>query len=107
MMRPCWSILVMRRLTRIRSGRADAMLLDLPVALALVDDDPVAFAVIAQLPGTEGLAVVLPDGSDDLTAVDTAVRAFLADGTIDDLSEEWIGTATSDHDEIPLIRTGG
>jgi ABC-type amino acid transport substrate-binding protein len=94
-------------LDALRLGRADAMLLDLPVALALVEDDPVAFAVIAQLPGTEGLAVVLPDGSDDLTAVDTAIRAFVADGTIDDLSEEWIGTATSDHDEIPLIRTGG
>jgi len=94
-------------LDAIGSGRVEAMLLDLPVGLALAEDHPDAYEVIAQLSGSEGLAVVLPDDSDNVIAVDSAIRALTADGTIDDLAEEWIGTAPSDHDDIRLIRTGG
>jgi ABC-type amino acid transport substrate-binding protein len=95
-------------LDAISSGRADAMLLDLPVALALARAMPDRFKASAQLQGSEGLAVALPQRSSNLEAVDTAIRAFLADGTIDKLSLRWLGAPLSTGDQqLPLIRTEG
>jgi polar amino acid transport system substrate-binding protein len=92
----------------IASRKADAMLLDLPVALALARAMPDRYAVSAQLEGSEGLAVALPNNSSNDEAVDTAIRAFLADGTIDKLSIRWFGTPLSAGDlGLPLIRTNG
>ncbi|GIU86462.1 MAG: hypothetical protein KatS3mg009_0977 [Acidimicrobiia bacterium] len=91
-------------LDAITGGRADAMVLDLPVALGLAADAPGRYAVAARLRGGEGLAVALPDGSPGLAAVDSAVRALLADGTIDDLARDAFARA-GDPDAIPLVRT--
>jgi ABC-type amino acid transport substrate-binding protein len=69
---------------------------------------PDRYHVGAQLSGSEGLAAALPRGSANLEAVDTAIRAFLADGTIDKLSVRWLGAHLSAGDEsLPLIRTEG
>jgi len=93
-------------LDAIDSGRAEVMLLDLPVALALAKSEPDRYAVAAQLAGDEGLAVALPDGSANRAAVDTAIRSFMADGTIDRLSRRWLGAELSTGDDnLPLIRT--
>ena len=95
-------------LEAITGGKAQAMLLDLPVGLALAKAEPDRFAVTAQLSGPEGLAVALPDRSPNLEAVDSAVRSFLSDGTIDRLSTRWLGAKLSAGDEeLPLIRTEG
>ena len=93
-------------LAAIDSGQAQAMLLDLPVALALAKAMPDRYKVAAQLSGSEGLAAALPHGSKNSEAVDSAIRAFLADGTIDRLSKHWLGAdlATQAND-VPLIRT--
>ena len=93
-------------LDALRRGAADAMLLDLPVAIAQANAEPDEFEVVAQLDDDEGLAVALPDRSPNRTAVDTAIHAFVADGTIDDLSERWFGEPLSTGaDDVPLIRT--
>lgn len=93
-------------LDAIDSGRAEVMLLDLPVALALAKAQPERYHVTAQLAGTEGLAAALPDRSKNLEAVDTAIRSLVADGTIDRLSRRWLGAELSTGDEsLPLIRT--
>jgi ABC-type amino acid transport substrate-binding protein len=95
-------------LQAIDGGRADAMLLDLPVGLALGKAMPDRYRVTAQLSGSEGLAAALPRGSKNFDAVDSAIRAFLADGTIDRLSKRWLGEKLgSGADSIPLIRTEG
>lgn len=89
----------------VRDGRADAGLLDLPTALVeqeLTDDEVV---VVAQFDTEDELAIAVPDGSDDLAALDSAVRALLADGTIDDLAARWLGRdATGTALDVPLIR---
>jgi polar amino acid transport system substrate-binding protein len=87
-------------LAAVRAGEADAVLLDLPVAQAEAAAEPDAFAVAGQLGGGEGLAVALPEGSDDLEAVDAAVRRLRADGTVEDLEARWFGPAG----DVPLIR---
>jgi len=86
----------------LRAGRADALLLDLPVALGLAREEPAIFHVIGQLTGQEGLAAILPNNSPNLEIVDSAIRHFQANGTIGDLVDRWLGTSVED---VPLIRT--
>src|SRR4051812_19458748 len=90
----------------IDTNAADAMLLDLPVGLALARSAPQRYVVGAQLSAPEGLSAALPAGSKNLEAVDTAIRAFVADGTIDKLSTRWLGAKLSAGDDhLVLIRT--
>jgi ABC-type amino acid transport substrate-binding protein len=84
------------------SGRADALLLDLPVALGLAHDKPERYEVVGQLPGGQGLAAALPDGSSNREIVDSAIRSLQADGTIGKLTKRWLGER---EDDVPLIRT--
>jgi ABC-type amino acid transport substrate-binding protein len=86
----------------LRSGRADALMLDLPVALGLARAEPMSFDVIGQLSGEAGLAVALPNGSANREIVDSAVRSLQANGTIDRLESRWLGEGEQD---VPLIRT--
>jgi ABC-type amino acid transport substrate-binding protein len=86
----------------LRSGRADALLLDLPVALGLARAGPRRLHVLGQLDGGEGLAAVLPNESHNLEIVDSAIRALTADGTIDRLVSRWLGEKEQN---VPLILT--
>jgi polar amino acid transport system substrate-binding protein len=86
----------------LRSGRADALLLDLPVALGLAHDDPAHFHVPGQLPADGDLAAALPAGSPNHEIVDSEIHRMQADGTIDKLVTRWLGEAEQD---VPLIRT--
>jgi polar amino acid transport system substrate-binding protein len=86
----------------LRAGRADALLLDLPVALGLAREEPAIFHVIGQLTGQEGLAAILPNHSHNREIVDSAIRHFQADGTIGKLVDRWLGKSVQD---VPLIRT--
>jgi polar amino acid transport system substrate-binding protein len=89
----------------VKSGRADVAMFDLPAAAAIVHTEP-GLAMAAKLSQTEPIAVALPKGSHDLEAVSAAVRGMLADGTVDELSEEWLGTSLTDlENSVPLLRT--
>jgi ABC-type amino acid transport substrate-binding protein len=94
-------------LLALRVGRAEAVMLDLPVALAYVREAPHTYAVAAQLPSEAVLAAALPKGSENLEAVDSAIRAFNADGTIESLGREWLHTdLQGGRDEgVPALRT--
>jgi len=85
----------------LRAGGADAMMLDLPVALGLARAEPGVFHVLGQLSGGETLAAVLPKGSPNLTIVDSSIRALTANGTISSLSSKWLGS----QENVPLIRS--
>jgi polar amino acid transport system substrate-binding protein len=89
-------------LVALRAGRADALLLDLPVALGLARSEPQRFHVLGQLSGSEGLSAVLPNGSSNLEIVDSEIRALQADGTIARLTSRWLGTSFQN---VPLILT--
>ena len=89
-------------LATLRAGRADALLLDLPVALGLAHDDPARVHVIGQLPNDGDLAAALPGGSPNHEIVDSEIRRLQADGTIEKLVTRWLGEAERD---VPLIRT--
>ena len=89
-------------LRALRAGRADAVMLDLPVALALAHSDPARLHVLGQVPDDRGLAAALPEGSANHEIVDSAIRRLQADGTIDKLVTRWLGEAEQD---VPLIWT--
>jgi ABC-type amino acid transport substrate-binding protein len=92
-------------LAALRSGRAQVTLFDLPAAEAIANADP-KLVVAAQLADTEPIAAALPEGSDNRQAVSSALRALLADGTIDQLAERWLGVSLSDSEaNVPLLRT--
>ena len=92
-------------LAALRSGRADATLFDLPAAEAIANADP-KLQVAAQLADTEPIAAALPDGSQNVQAVSSALRAMLADGTIDSLAQRWLGISLTDSEaNVPLLRT--
>jgi polar amino acid transport system substrate-binding protein len=94
-------------LLALRVGRASAVMLDLPVALAYARESPHTYAVAAQLPSEAVLAAALPKGSENLEAVDSAMRALSADGTIERLGREWLHTDLQDGraEEVPVLRT--
>jgi polar amino acid transport system substrate-binding protein len=85
----------------LRSGRADALMLDLPVALGLAHTDS-RFHVLGQLAGEEDLAAALPNGSPNREILDSAIRALDSDGTIDRLVSKWLGKSQAG---VPLILT--
>jgi polar amino acid transport system substrate-binding protein len=94
-------------LLALRAGRASAVMLDLPVALAYARESPHTYAVAAQLHSEAELAAALPKGSENLEAVDSAMRALSADGTIERLGHEWLHTNLREGqaEGVPVLRT--
>ncbi len=94
-------------LLALRVGRASAVMLDLPVALAYARASPHLYEVAAQLPSQDVLAAALPKGSENLEAVNSAIRALTADGTIERLGQEWLQTDLQEGqaEEVPALRT--
>ncbi len=87
-------------------GQVDAVLYDLPSAVAIADGSRGRLVAAAQLPKPESIAAALPKGSDNVQAVDSAIRAFIADGTVNDLLEDWVGSdAANASKAIPLLHT--
>lgn len=94
-------------LAALRSGRANAVMLDLPVGLAYAREAPRTYAVAAQLSSEAELGVALPSGSDNVEAVDSAIRALKAEGEIDRLGKRWLHANLEEGsaEDIPVLRT--
>lgn len=78
-------------LALLTADDVDAVLLDLPVALAAADRSGGTLRIAVQVDTDDALSVALPEGSTNREAVDSAVRAFRDDGTIDRLAQRWLG----------------
>lgn len=90
----------------LQRGEIDAAVFDLPLAVVYADRSHGTFKVAAQLPAPEDIAAALPKGSGNREAVDSAIRAFTADGTVHRLLERWVGSAVANSDTaIPLLHT--
>lgn len=95
------------KLAAFEDGRADAMLLDLPIALAYARESPRKFAVAAQLPSEAELGAALLSGSDNVEAVDSAIRGLQDEDEIDRLAERWLHANIEEGsaEDIPVLRT--
>jgi polar amino acid transport system substrate-binding protein len=90
----------------LEEGEIEATLLDLPLAVAVAGQSHGKLEAVAQLPDKEALAVALPQGSANLQAVNSAIRALTEKGTIGALLEEWVGEeAANAESAIPLLHT--
>jgi polar amino acid transport system substrate-binding protein len=90
----------------LQRDQIDAAMFDLPLAVVTADRSHGTLKVAAQLPAPEEIAAALPKGSGNRDAVDSAIRAFTADGTVHGLLGRWIGSAVANADtEIPLLHT--
>ncbi len=93
-------------LAGLEAGQVDAVLLDMPAAVAAARRSRGRLQAAAQLPGSETIAAALPKGSSNWQAVDSAIRAFTADEMIDHLLQVWIGSAAANAESaIPLLHT--
>jgi polar amino acid transport system substrate-binding protein len=94
-------------LRALETHRVGAIMLDLPVALAYVREAPRKFAVAAQLPSEAQLGVALPQDSPNVEAVDSAIRAFKADGEIDALAKRWLAADIQEGsaEHVPVLRS--
>jgi ABC-type amino acid transport substrate-binding protein len=92
----------------LREHRVSAVMLDLPVALAYAREASHTYAVAAQLPSEDVLAAALPKGSENLEAVNSAIRALNSDGTIERLGHEWLHASVQEGqaEAVPVLRTG-
>jgi polar amino acid transport system substrate-binding protein len=91
----------------LEQGSVDAVLLDLPVALALAYRSSGRLAVVAQLATDDSIAAALPKGSTNLDAVDSAIRSFSSTGVLDNLAQRWLGTRLVDGTvNVPILRIG-
>jgi polar amino acid transport system substrate-binding protein len=94
------------KLAALADGRVNAVLLDLPVALAYARESPRKYAVAAQLPSEAGLGAALPSGSKNTEAVDSEIRRLTSEGEIDRLAHRWLH---ADYEEggvndVPVLR---
>ncbi len=87
------------------SGQVDAAVHDLPLAVAVANASGGKLAVAAKLPQPEAIAAALPLGSDNVQALDSAIRSLDADGTTHGLLARWVGAAAADSDQVPLLQT--
>ncbi len=93
-------------LAGLKRGTVDAVLEDLPLAVATATYSHGRLRAAAQLPTSETIAAALPKGSSNDQAVSSAIRAFTADGTIHRLLIKWVGTAAANAEKsIPLLHT--
>jgi polar amino acid transport system substrate-binding protein len=89
----------------VADGTVDAALLDLPTAVVQERLTNGALRVVAQFATDDAIAAAVPEGSGNLDAIDSAIRAMLRDGTIRALADEWLGRAIVDGSlDIALIR---
>ncbi len=95
-------------LRALRSGRANAVMLDLPVALAYAREAPRSYKVVAQLTSEAELGAALPQGSGNTEAVDSAIRGLQSEGAIDRLAHRWLdaGIEEGDAENVPVLRAG-
>lgn len=90
----------------LEDRQVDAVLLDLPLAVETADRSGGRLDAAAQLPTPELIAAALPKGSSNEQAVDSAIRAFTNDGTIDHLLRVWIGPKAANAEKsLPLLET--
>jgi polar amino acid transport system substrate-binding protein len=95
------------KLAALEDGRVEAVLLDLPVALAYARESPRKYSVVAQLPSEAELGAALPSGSENSEAVDSALRRLEAEGEIDRLADRWLHADIEEGkaEGVPVLRT--
>jgi polar amino acid transport system substrate-binding protein len=85
----------------LQAGQIDAVLLDTPIVLGEVQENP-DFEVVAQFKTGDKYGAVLEKGSPNLAPFNAALQALIDDGTVSALLKQYFG---ADPKDIPTIST--
>lgn len=91
-------------LAGVREGKVDVVALDYLQALAEVSAAP-DLALVAEVTDPQHYGVALPEGSDNMEAVDAAIRRMHADGTFREMTGDLYDSFDPDVDrDVPTLR---
>lgn len=74
----------------LQAGQVDAVMLDTAIVLAQATQSDGEFEVVGQFKVGEEYGGIMPKGTKLKKAVNKAIKALIADGTVDELREKWL-----------------
>lgn len=90
--------------TGVASGQIEAAIQDTAILLGFASASGGALEVVGQYKTGEQYGAIYPKGSTNAAAMDEAIDAMTADGTLDSLSADWLGpTLGGDPAKIPVF----
>jgi polar amino acid transport system substrate-binding protein len=85
------------------SGQADAAFLDTAIVLGQAKKSGGQLKVVGQYSTGEKYGAIYPKGSANEDALNTGIATLLSDGTLDNLSKQWLGPAFGgDPSSVPV-----
>jgi polar amino acid transport system substrate-binding protein len=88
----------------LQAGQVDAVLLDTAIVLAQATQSNGEFEVVGQFKTGEEYGGILPKGSKLKKSVNKAIKALIADGTVDQLRKTWlVPEYGQDPGEVPYL----
>ncbi|MCJ7437750.1 MAG: ABC transporter substrate-binding protein [Acidimicrobiia bacterium] len=89
----------------LQAGQVDAVLLDTSIVSAQATESNGEFEVVGQFKTGEEYGGILPKGSKLLKPINKAIKALVADGTIEELRNKWLVPVYSvDPTKVPYIQ---
>lgn len=80
-------------LQELANGNVDAVINDAPVTLDAINSGNVSgLKVVGELLTEEYYGIALPQGSENVEAVNTALGEIIENGTYDEIYQQWFGT---------------
>jgi polar amino acid transport system substrate-binding protein len=74
----------------LQAGQVDAVLLDTSIVSAQANESNGQLEVVGQFKTGEKYGGILPKGSKLLKPINKAIKALIADGTVDQLRDKWL-----------------
>jgi len=92
---------IIQTFTAMKAGYVDYIVVDYPVGIEYVSNDPESFEISSAQLTNEPIGVCLREEDTELKdEIDQAIEELRADGTLAEISQEWLGDDyTSDIDE--------
>ncbi|NTW71016.1 MAG: amino acid ABC transporter substrate-binding protein [Eubacteriaceae bacterium] len=92
---------IIQTFSAMKAGYVDYIVVDYPVAIEYVANDPASFEISSAQLTNEPIGICLAKENTELKdKIDKAIEDLRADGTLKKISEEWLGADyTSDIDE--------
>jgi len=89
--------------TALDAGQVDAVMMDTTINLGQAAKSGGKLEVVAQFKTGEQYGAIYPKGSKDVATIDAIIKGLVADGTVTQLTTEWLG---GDPTEVPFISLG-
>lgn len=90
-------------LTALMAGQIDAIVSDTTIVLSMTSGANGSLAVVGQYEMNQGYGIITPKGSENSPAIDSAVGAMKADGTLKRLSETYLSPLFgADPNSVPV-----